>query len=40
VKEVRMSWGDRTEVVIENFRPSAYVINALCEEPLGELVPA
>lgn len=40
VKEVRMSWGDRTEVVIENFRPSAYVINAFCEEPLGELVPA
>ena len=40
VKEVRMSWGDLTEVVIENFRPSAYVINALCEEPLGELVPA
>lgn len=30
VKEVRMIWDDRTEVVIENFRPSAYVMNALC----------
>ena len=29
VKEVRMIWDDRTEVVIENFRPSAYVIEAL-----------
>jgi hypothetical protein len=29
VKEVRMLWDDRTEVVIENFRPSAYVIEAL-----------
>ncbi|MBC8148355.1 hypothetical protein OAE47_01055 [Akkermansiaceae bacterium] len=28
VKEVRMIWDDRTEVVIENFRPSAYVIEA------------
>ena len=40
VKEVRMSWGDRSEVVIENFRPSAYVMKALCEKSLGELVPA
>ena len=29
VKEVRMIWDDRTEVVIENFRPSAYVMNAI-----------
>lgn len=40
VKEVRMNWGDRTEVVIENFRPSTYVMNALCEKSFGELVPA
>ena len=40
VKEVRMSWGSRTEVVIENFRPSAYVIRALCGKSVGELVPA
>ena len=32
VKEVRMIWGDRTEVVIENFRPSAYVMEALATE--------
>jgi len=29
VKEVRMIWDDRTEVIIENFRPSAYVIKAI-----------
>ena len=29
VKEVRMIWDDRTEVVIENFRPSAFVMKAL-----------
>ena len=29
VKEVRMIWDDRQEVVIENFRPSAYVMDAL-----------
>lgn len=29
VKEVRMIWDDRTEVVIENFRPSKYVIEAI-----------
>ena len=29
VKEVRMIWDDRIEVVIENFRPSAYVMKAL-----------
>ena len=29
VKEVRMIWADRSEVVIENFRPSAYVMKAL-----------
>jgi hypothetical protein len=40
VKEVRMKWGDRTEVVIENFRPSGYVMNALCERSAEELVPA
>lgn len=38
VKEVRMKWGDRTEVIIENFRPSAYVIQAMSGEPVGELV--
>lgn len=32
VKEVRMIWDDRTEVVIENFRPSAYVMKALAGE--------
>jgi len=32
VKEVRMIWDDRTEVVIENFRPSAYVMKALANE--------
>lgn len=40
VKEVRMNWGDRTEVVIENFRPANYVMNALCERSPEELVPA
>ncbi len=40
VKEVRMNWGDRTEVVIENFRPANYVMNALCEKSPEELVPA
>ena len=29
VKEVRMKRGDQTEVIIENFRPSAYIMNAL-----------
>lgn len=29
VKEVRMIWDDRTEVVIEDFRPSAYVIESI-----------
>lgn len=29
VKEVRMIWDDRTEVIIEDFKPSAYVINAM-----------
>lgn len=40
VKEVRMNWGDRTEVVIENFRPANYVMNALCEKSPEELVSA
>ncbi|MBR9761648.1 hypothetical protein GYB43_15185 [bacterium] len=31
VKEVRMIWDDRSEVVIENFRPSAYVMKALAD---------
>ncbi|YCM45143.1 hypothetical protein V2O64_03795 [Verrucomicrobiaceae bacterium 227] len=35
VKEVRMIWDDRTEVIIENFRPSAYVIKAIS----GQLAP-
>lgn len=29
VKEVRMIWDDRSEVVIENFRPSAYVMDSI-----------
>jgi len=40
VKEVRMNWGERTEVVIENFRPANYVMNALCEKSPEELIPA
>lgn len=40
VKEVRMMWGERSEIVIENFRPSSYIINALCENLSEELVPA
>ena len=32
VKEVRMKWGDRVETVIENFRPSQYVMRALTGE--------
>ena len=40
VKEVRMIWDDRTEVVIENFRPSAYVIKAISGQLHGELVEA
>lgn len=32
VKEVRMKWADRTEIVIENFRPSAFVMKALAGE--------
>ena len=31
VKEVRMIWDDCSEVVIENFRPSAYVMKALAD---------
>jgi len=33
VKEVRMKWADRTEIIIENFSPSAYVINAISASP-------
>lgn len=40
VKEVRMKWDDRTEVVIENFRPSAYVMKALSGELPSEVVSA
>lgn len=40
VKEVRMNWGDRTEVVIENFSPSSYVMKALSGGVVPELVPA
>ena len=29
IKEVRMIWEDRTEIIIENFKPSAYVISAM-----------
>jgi hypothetical protein len=29
VKEVRMKRGDQEEVIIENFRPSQYVMEAL-----------
>lgn len=32
VKEVRMKWGERSEIVIENFRPSAFVMKALAGE--------
>lgn len=39
VKEVRMKWDDRTEVVIEDFRPSAYVMNAIAGVT-PELTPA
>ena len=38
VKEVRMKWNDRTEVVIEDFRPSSYVMKALSGEISSELV--
>ena len=38
VKEVRMMWNDRTEVVIEDFRPSSYVMKALRGELSPELV--
>lgn len=38
VKEVRMKWNDRTEVVIEDFRPSSYVMKALSGELSPELV--
>ncbi|MGJ8694923.1 MAG: hypothetical protein ACSHYF_01275 [Verrucomicrobiaceae bacterium] len=31
VKEVRMIWGDRTEKIIEDFRPSSYVIAAMAK---------
>lgn len=40
VKEVRMMWADRTEVVIEDFRPSPFVMKALSGELSAELVPA
>ena len=29
LREVRMSWGDRTEVLIRNFQPAPYVMKAL-----------
>jgi len=29
VKEVRMIWDDRTEVLIQDFKPSSYVIGAI-----------
>jgi len=32
LKEVRMKWGDRTETLIEDFRPSAYVMGSLASE--------
>ena len=38
VKEVRMMWNDRTEMVIEDFRPSSYVMKALRGELSPELV--
>lgn len=40
VKEVRMKWAHRTEVVIENFRPSAYVMSALRGGLVAELATA
>ena len=33
-----MKWNDRTEVVIEDFRPSSYVMKALSGEISSELV--
>ncbi|MGC6425881.1 MAG: hypothetical protein ACON5H_02670 [Akkermansiaceae bacterium] len=35
VKEVRMFWAGRSEVIIEDFKPSAYVIAAMSEEELA-----
>jgi aminopeptidase len=32
VKEVRMIWEDRTEIIIEDFKPSPYVIQAMSQE--------
>ena len=29
VKEVRMFWGERSEIIIDDFKPSAYVIAAM-----------
>jgi len=41
VKEVRMIWDDRTEVVIEDFRPSKYVMEAISGGlPVPELASA
>lgn len=37
VKEVRMLWGNRQETVIENFKPSAYVIAAMSGAELVSL---
>jgi len=34
VKEVRMIWDDRCETIIENFKPSPYVINAMAGNAL------
>ncbi|MEN8693572.1 MAG: hypothetical protein ABF334_02080 [Akkermansiaceae bacterium] len=34
VKEARMVWKDRTETIIEDFKPSAYVIAAMSEREL------
>lgn len=40
VKEVRMIWDDRTETIIENFRPAAYVIRAMSAEPAPQMASA
>ncbi|MDB4353748.1 hypothetical protein N9Z02_00425 [Akkermansiaceae bacterium] len=36
VKEVRMIWDDRTETIIEDFKPSAYVIQAMASQGTAE----
>lgn len=37
VKEVRMFWGERSEIIIDNFKPSAYVIAAMSGAELATI---